>query len=103
MAHRRILAAWAMFLHSKQEKSYQGTQRKLELNPTGSRTSLGPSMDPTGRLKGTHKLIRRLLGCVYHFNISHSLDHLTMLELLWNSNKVQGPSMTFMDPARLIS
>ena len=49
MAHRGKLAVWAMFLYSKQQKSYQGTLGTLELTPIGSRASLGPSMDPTGR------------------------------------------------------
>ena len=53
MAHRRKLAVWAMFLYSKQQKSYQGTLGTLELTPIGSRASLGPSMDPTGPLSWT--------------------------------------------------
>ena len=53
MAHRRKLAVWAMFLYSKQQKSYQGTLGTLELTPIGSRASLGPSIDPTGPLSWT--------------------------------------------------
>ena len=53
MARKRKLAVWAMFLHSKQQKSYQGTLGTLELTPIGSRASLGPSIDPTGPLSWT--------------------------------------------------
>ena len=46
--YQQILAVWAMFLYSRQHKSYQGTLGTLKLILIGSRTSLGPSMDPTG-------------------------------------------------------
>ena len=46
MAHRRKLAVCAMFLHSKQQNSYQGTLGTLEQTPKWSRASLGPSIDP---------------------------------------------------------
>ena len=50
-APQRKLAISAIFLHSKQQKPYQGTLRTQEPTPIGSETSLGPSMDPTGLLK----------------------------------------------------
>ena len=51
MAHRGKLAVWAMFLHSKQQKSYQGTLGTLEFTQNKSRTHLGPSLDPTRPLE----------------------------------------------------
>ena len=53
MARRRKLAVLAMFLHSKQQKSYQGTLGTQDLTPNKSRTRLGPSMDPTRPLEWT--------------------------------------------------
>ena len=50
-AHLRKLPIMALILHSKQQKSYQGTPETLELIPIGFRTSHGPSMDPTVPLK----------------------------------------------------
>ena len=43
----------ARFLHSKQQKTYQGTLWTQVLTPMGSKTSLGPFMDPIGSLKWT--------------------------------------------------
>ena len=51
MAHQRKSTIQAIFLHSKQQKPYQGPLRTQEPTPIGSETSLGPSMDPTGPLK----------------------------------------------------
>ena len=44
----------AMFLHSMQQKWYQGTLGTQRLNPIRSRTCLGPSMDPAMALQYTH-------------------------------------------------
>ena len=52
-AHLRKLPIMAVFLHSKQRKSYQGDIWTQGLALKGSNTSLGPSMDPTGPLKLT--------------------------------------------------
>ena len=41
----------AIFLHSMQQKWDQVTQGRQMLTLIGSRTRLGPSMDPTGPLK----------------------------------------------------
>ena len=51
MAPQRKSTIQAIFLHSKQQKPYQGPLRTQEPTPIGSETSLGPSMDPTGPLK----------------------------------------------------
>ena len=51
MAHQSKSTIQAIFLHSKQQKPYQGTLRTQEPTPIGAETSLGPSMDPTGPLK----------------------------------------------------
>ena len=45
LPHWRKSPLIAMFLHSKQQNRYQGTQ---ELTPVGSKPSLGPSMDHIG-------------------------------------------------------
>ena len=46
-------AVSAIFLHIKQQKTFQETLGTQDLTSLGSKTSLGPSMDPTGPLKGT--------------------------------------------------
>ena len=48
-----ILYIWAIFLHSMQQKSDQGTLGTHGLTPIGSRTRLGPSMDPVMALQYT--------------------------------------------------
>ena len=53
MAHRGKLAILAIFLYSKHKKSYQGTVGIQELPPTGSMTSHGPSLGPTGSFERT--------------------------------------------------
>ena len=86
------ITVMAIFLNSKQQKTYQGTLRTQESTPIGSQTSLGPSMDPAG-----------------------TLAPLTILEHFFGHCGTQSghkvPSWTFMDPqmdpkvdpARLIS
>ena len=51
VAHRRKLAASAIFLHTNQHKIFQGTLGTQDLTSIGSKTSHGPLMDPTGPLK----------------------------------------------------
>ena len=45
LALQRKSPIMALFLHSKQQKTYQWTQRTQELAPIGSKSHLGPSMD----------------------------------------------------------
>ena len=39
--------------HTKQQKTFLGTLGTQDYTSIGSKTSLGPSMDPTGPLKWT--------------------------------------------------
>ena len=48
---QKKLAILAIFLHSIQQKSYQGTLETQELTPKGSTTSLDTLLDPTGTKK----------------------------------------------------
>ena len=52
-AHQRKLAIYAIFLHSMQQKLDQGTLGTQRSTLIGSRTRLGPSMDPAMALKYT--------------------------------------------------
>ena len=47
---------FAIYLHFRQQKTYQGTLGTQRWTLIRSRTSHGPSMDPTGPLKWTSKL-----------------------------------------------
>ena len=44
-------AVSSIFLHTKQQKTFQGTLGTQDLTSIGSRTSLGPLMNPKGSLK----------------------------------------------------
>ena len=89
MAHRGKLAVWAMFLHSKQQKSYQGTLGTLELTPIGSGTSHGPSMDPTGSLAWT-LWFSRIFQAVYTFSIFYTpLNMLKHFLVKWKCTRAQ--------------
>ena len=46
-------AVSAIILHTKQQKTFQGTLRTQDHTSIGSRTSLGPLMDPIDPLKWT--------------------------------------------------
>ena len=61
-----VLHIWATFLHSMEQKSDQGTLGTQRLTPTGSRTRLGPSMDPTMALKYTQHG-RLYIGYIFAF------------------------------------
>ena len=105
LAHRRKSAVSAIFLHTKQQKTFQGTLGTQDLTSKGSKTSHGPSMDPTGPLNWSSKfsnILEPLSGYVYHFYIIHSLAPLAMLELFFGHcgtlSRLRGPSWTFMDP-----
>ena len=50
---RRKSTMLAIFLHSKHQKSYQGTLGTKELPLTESMTSHGPSLGPTGSFQRT--------------------------------------------------
>ena len=111
-------AVSAIFLHTKQQKTFQGTLGTQDHTSIGSRTSLGPLMDPTGPLKWTLWFLRKFQDFWENFGlfyILHSLAPLTMLDHLFGHcptlPRLRGPSWTFMDPkmdprmdpARLIS
>ena len=98
-------AVSAIFLHTKQQKTLQGTLGTQDLTSMGSKTSHGPTMDPTGPLNWTSKflnILEPLSGYVYHFYIIHSLAPLPMLEHFVGHcgtlPRQRGPSWTFMDP-----
>ena len=55
LAHRRKSAVLAIFLHTKQQKIFKGTLGTQDLTSKGSKTSHGPSMDPTGPLNWSSK------------------------------------------------
>ena len=105
-------------MHTNQQKTFQGTLGTQDLTSIGSKTILGPIMDPTGLLKGTSKFSKILepkSGCVYHFYIIDSVAPLTMLDYFFGDlgtlSRLRGPYWTFMDtpmdpkmdPARQIS
>ena len=111
-------AVSAIFLHTKQQKTFQGTLGTQDHTSIGSRTSLGPLMDPTGPLKGTLWFSQKFQDFGENFGlfyILYSLAPLTMLDHLFGHcptlPRLRGPSWTFMDPkmdprmdpARLIS
>ena len=115
MAHKRKAA---IFMHTNQQKTFQGTLGTQDLTSIGSKTILGPIMDPAGLLKGTSKFSKILepkSGCVYHFYIIDSVAPLTMLDYFFGDlgtlSRLRGPYWTFMDtpmdpkmdPARQIS
>ena len=52
-------AVSVIFLHSKQQKTFQGILGTQDLTSIGSKTSLGPSMDPTGSLNWTLWFLRK--------------------------------------------
>ena len=102
MAHRWKSAILAIFLHSKHQKSYQGTQGTQELPPTGSMTSHGPSLGLTGSFKRT-LWFSRFCKAVFTFSKKiHSLNPLNIMEHVYGhcctSPRFREPSWTFMDP-----
>ena len=106
MAHQRKSTIQAIFLHSKQQKPYQGTLRTQEPTRIGSETSLGPSMDPTGPLKQMVPdpiIFKPISGQVYHFySAPYLLAPPIILEHFFGHcgtlSGLKGPSWTFMDP-----
>ena len=98
-------AVSAIFLYTKQQKTFQGTLGTQDLTPIWSKTSLGPSMDPTGPLKWTLWFLRKIsefLRKFRNFYFLYSLALLTMLEDLFGHcptlPRLKGPSWTFIDP-----
>ena len=85
------LAIFATFLHFRQQKTYQGTLGTQRWTLIGSRTSHGPSMDPTGPLKWTSKLLSHFQAW---FAISTSYTHCNHSNhvgtLFWSLD-LQGP------------
>ena len=67
-------------MHTEPQKTFQGTLGTQDLTSIGSKTSHGPSMDPTGPLIGTLWFLRKFRAFFYHFFILYSLAPLTMLE-----------------------
>ena len=53
LAHWRKYVLRAISLHTKNQKTYKGTLGTQDLTSIGSRTSHGPSKDPTGPQKQT--------------------------------------------------
>ena len=95
-AHQGKLAIFAIFLHFRQQKTYQGTLGTQRWTLIGSRTSHGPSMDPTGPLKWTSKLSKLSSHFQASFAISTSYTHFnhsnhvgTLFWSLWISTKAQ--------------
>ena len=87
------LAIFAIYLHFRQQKTYQGTLGTQRWTLIRSRTSHGPSMDPTGPLKWTSKLSSHFQAW---FAISTSYTHCnhsnhvgTLFWSLWISTKAQ--------------
>ena len=92
----RKLAIFAIVWTCRQQKTYQGTLGILRWTLIGSRTRLGPSMDPTGPLKWTskfsslfHAVLLFLHQTLYIIHFS-PFNHVgTLLWSLWNSTKAQ--------------
>ena len=109
MAHNRKLAIWAIFLHFKDHKSYQGILGTLEVILIGSRTQPGPSMDPTlqGPYNGPNDFRKnsRLCTPFVHYTLCSPSKHLRKLflvivELYQDPGDHPGLSWTIMDPQR---
>ena len=97
MAHMWKSAILAIFLHSKHQKSYQGTLGTQELPPTGSMTTHGPSLGPTGSSKRT-LWFSRFCKAVITFSKKYII---LTLGASWNTftaivvlHLAQGPSWT---------
>ena len=97
-------AVLSIFLHTKQQKTFQGTLETQDHTSIVSKTILGPSMDPTRPLKWTLWFLRKFRDFwenFWFFYILHSLAPLTMLEHLFGHcltvPRLRGPSWTFMD------
>ena len=78
MAHNRKLAVWAILLHFKDHKPYQGTLGTLEVILIGSRPDLVLQWSLQGQGPyGDHKMdlviFEEIPGCVYILYIIHSL------------------------------
>ena len=67
MSHKRKSAILAIFLHSRWQESYQGTQGTQKLPQSGSQTSHGPSVGLTGSFKRT-LLFSRFCKAVFTFS-----------------------------------
>ena len=63
MARWKKITIWAIIWHPKQQNTYQGTLRTQVLTSIGSKTSQGPSLDPTGPCKET--LLSRFCQAVF--------------------------------------
>ena len=96
------LAILAILLHSRQQISYQGTLKTQWWTLIGSRSHLGPLMDPTWTLKWT-STFSSLLQAVFiiyilytpaepPYHVDHFIGHCGTLP------RLRGPSSTFMDP-----
>ena len=97
-------AVLAIFLHTNQQKPFQGTLGTQDHTSIGSKTILGPSWDPKRPLKWTLWFLRKFCDFWENFGffyILHSLAPLTMLEHLLGHcptvPRLRGPSWTFMD------
>ena len=95
------LAIFAIFLHFRQQKRHQGTLGKQRWTLIESRTSHGPSMDPTGPLKWTSWFSRKIQAKIpfVHYTLSSPSKHfgtlfLVIVELYQGPEDPPGPSWT---------
>ena len=88
-----ILFIFAKFLHFRQHKTYQGTLGTQRWTLIGSRTSHGPSMDPTGPIKWASKLSSCFQAWfaipTLYTHCNHSNHVGTLFWSLWISTKAQ--------------
>ena len=86
-----ILAKLAIFLHSRQQISYQGTLKTQWWNLIGSRSRLGPLMDPTWTLKWT-STFSGLLQAVFTIYTLHTPAEPPSTKAQGNLLDLYGPS-----------
>ena len=101
LAPQGKLAIFAIFLHFRQQKRHQGTLGKQRWTLIESRTSHGPSMDPTGPLKWTSWFSRKIQAKIpfVHYTLSSPSKHfgtlfLVILELYQGPEDPPRPSWT---------
>ena len=91
--------------HTKQQKTFLGTLGTQDYTSIGSKTSLGPSMDPTGPLTWTLWFLRKISGFLRKFRdfwfliFSSPSNHVGPLNWsLPNSTKAQGTILDLLGP-----
>ena len=92
-------AVSAIFLHTKQQKTFQGTLGTQDLTSIGSKTSHGPSMDPTVPLKWTSKFLASFRLPFLQYTLFSPYTHVgTLFGSLWNSTKAKGTLLDLHGP-----